>query len=218
MTYYPLARTLRLFGVALAAFAGMSLASPNASAGPLPGGYAARTLDDGTRVTVRLVGEKVGLQRSSVAAIPTTREGWLSGNVLVSVNGKTVKYASVAPGYDVGCQVNFSGGGASAGAGADTQGATNNANASGVVTLGPGKATWIPVINTTSGDTTTYKYYAVNTYTFTGPTGSVSYSQQPFRLNGCAGYAAARARVIVEVSTASVRTWVTLIGKPFSLG
>lgn len=218
MARYPLARTVRLFGVALATFAGLSLAAPHSAAAPLPGGYAARTLDDGTRVTVRLVGERVGLRGAGVAATPTTREGWLSGTVLVTVDGKAVKYASVSPGYDVGCQVNFSGGGASLGAGGDTQGATNNANAGGVVTLGPGRAVWVPVINTTSGDTTAYKYYSVNTYTFTGPRGSVTYSQQPFRIDGCAGYASARSRVVVEVSTASVRTWVTLIGRPFSLG
>lgn len=218
MARYPLARTARLLGATLVAFAALAVTTPHALAAPLPGGYAARTLDDGTRVTVRLVGEKVGLRGASVAATPTTREGWLSGTVTASVNGKAVKYASISPGYDVGCQVNFSGGGASAGAGGDTQGATNNANVGGVVTVGPGRATWIPVINTTSGDTTAYKYYTVNSYTFTGPTGSVSYSQQPFRLNGCAGYAAARARIIVEVSTASVRTWVTLIGQQFTLG
>ncbi|NMO01606.1 hypothetical protein HH308_10315 [Gordonia sp. TBRC 11910] len=218
MARFSLRRTLALLAATAAVAAPAALAPTTANAAPLPGGYAARTLDDGTRVTVRLVGEKVGLQGASVAATPTTREGWLSGTVLVTVNGKTVKYAAVTPGYDVGCQVNFSGGGASTGAGADTQGATNNVNAGGAVTLGPGKATWIPVINTTSGESTAYKYYTVNTYTFTGPTGSVTYSQQPFRLNGCAGYASARARIIVEVSTASVRTWVTLIGQQFSLG
>ncbi|NMO03179.1 hypothetical protein HH308_18355 [Gordonia sp. TBRC 11910] len=218
MTRYSLARSARLFGTAVTVFAALALTTPHAQAAPLPGGYAARTLDDGTRVTVRLVGEKVGLQGASVAATPTTREGWLSGTVEVSVNGKAVNYTAVSPGYDVGCQVNFSGGGASGGAGGDTQGASNNVNAGAVVTLGPGKAAWVPVIATTSGDTTAYKYYTVNSYTFTGPSGSVTYSQQPFRINGCAGYAAARARIIVEVSTPSVRTWITLIGQQFTLG
>lgn len=218
MSILNVRRVTAILGATLAIGAATATVPGAAIAGPLPGGVVARVLDDGTRVVVRLQGEKVSLQGSSVSAVPTTREGWLSGKVAVSVNGKSVQYASIYPGYDVGCQVNFSGGGAGAQVGSGLDPNTAYAAPGGSVTLGPGRATWLPVINTTSGDSTAYKYYAVNGYTFTGASGGVAYSQEPFRLNGCAGYASARARIIVEVNTASVKSWVTLLGKPFSLG
>ncbi|MBF6341818.1 MspA family porin, partial [Nocardia abscessus] len=48
--------------------------------------------------------------------------------------------------------------------------------------------------------------------------GSVTWADETIGLNGCAGYAQARAFVSVEVETDNVITWVTLWGAPFSLG
>ncbi|WP_246284585.1 MspA family porin [Gordonia asplenii] len=214
MTRKSLLARAGLLGAALLMTVGAGTGA--ALAQPLAGGSVSRTLDDGTVVSVRLFGESVSLRGSSVAGVPTTREGWVSGKVAVTVRGKSVQYTAVSPGYDVGCQVNFSGGGVDAGVAQDTTPSTTT-SVGGALTLGPGRASWVPVITTTSGDSTAYKYYAVNSYTFTGSQGAVTYSQQPFRLNGCAGYASARARVIVEVETAAAKTWVVLIGKAFSL-
>ena len=74
------------------------------------------------------------------------------------------------------------------------------------------------VINTTSGDSTAYKDYEVNDYTFKGNKGGVVYSQEKFGVDGCAGYASARPRIQVTVSTDSVKSVTVLNGKPFSLG
>ncbi|MGY2010718.1 MspA family porin, partial [Nocardia gipuzkoensis] len=47
---------------------------------------------------------------------------------------------------------------------------------------------------------------------------SVTWADETIGLNGCGGYAQARAFVSVEVETDNVITWVTLWGQPFSLG
>ncbi|MBF6474973.1 MspA family porin, partial [Nocardia abscessus] len=53
---------------------------------------------------------------------------------------------------------------------------------------------------------------------FKGTSGSVTWADETIGLNGCGGYAQARAFVSVEVETDNVITWVTLWGQPFSLG
>ncbi|WP_168705666.1 MspA family porin [Gordonia paraffinivorans] len=198
-----------------------SLAAGGATAGPLPGGTVTRTLVDGTPVTVTLYDEFVNVQRA-VTNVQTSREVWLSGKIKVTVGGKA-EGGSVNAGYLVGCQVNF---GASAGAGAeaavDSNGAAwTNSGTPGVssgFTLAPGQATYYPIIETTSGTDTAYSDYHVNSYSFKGKKGGVVYSQEKFGLDGCAGYASAKAKVKVTVSTDAVKGVITLYGKPFSIG
>ena len=194
--------------------------SGTADAGPLPGGYLTKTLVDGTRVNVRLSDEFVNVQRA-VTNVPTSREVWLSGKVRVDVDGEAIEYTGIYGGYLVGCQLNF-GAGAGGEAGAAFNGAaqtiTPSGTANGGFTLGPGEAKFVPVISATSGLDRSYKYYDVVNYTFTGPTGGMSYTQQRFGLDGCAGYAQAKAMIQVTVNTESVKGSVTLYGKPFSLG
>lgn len=191
-----------------------SLAAGGATAGSLPGGTVTRTLVDGTPVTVTLFDEYVNVQRA-VSNVPTSREVWLSGKIKVTVGGKA-EGGSVNAGYLVGCQVNF---GASAGgdAGIDSSG-TGAAGGSAGFTLGPGQATYFPIIETTSGTDTAYEDYHVNSYSFKGKKGGVVYSQEKFGLDGCAGYASAKAKVKVTVSTDAVKGVITLYGKPFSIG
>ncbi|MCD2146390.1 MspA family porin [Gordonia paraffinivorans] len=191
-----------------------SLAAGGATAGPLPGGTVTRTLVDGTPVTVTLYDEYVNVQRA-VSNVPTSREVWLSGKIKVTVGGKA-EGGSVNAGYLVGCQVNF---GASAGAdaGADTTDGPG-AGVSGGFKLGPGEASYFPIIETTSGTDTAYEDYHVNSYSFKGKKGGVVYSQEKFGLDGCAGYASAKAKVKVTVSTDAVKGVITLYGKPFSIG
>ncbi|WP_168707387.1 MspA family porin [Gordonia paraffinivorans] len=191
-----------------------SLAAGGATAGPLPGGTVTRTLVDGTPVTVTLFDEYVNVQRA-VSNVPTSREVWLSGKIKVTVGGKA-EGGSVNAGYLVGCQVNF-GAGAGGEASADTSGG-GGTSANAGFTLGPGQATYFPIIETTSGTDTAYEDYHVNSYSFKGKKGGVVYSQEKFGLDGCAGYASAKAKVKVTVSTDAVKGVITLYGKPFSIG
>lgn len=195
-----------------------SLAAGGATAGPLPGGTVTRTLVDGTPVTVQLFDEYVNVQRA-VTNVQTSREVWVSGKVKVTVGGKA-EGGSVNAGYLVGCQVNF-GASAEGGAGvtADSAGgALSSAEVGAGFTLGPGQASYFPIIETTSGTDTAYSDYKVNSYSFKGKTGGVVYSQEKFGMDGCAGYASAKAKIKVTVSTDAVKGVITLYGKPFSIG
>ncbi|MBM7277179.1 MspA family porin [Gordonia rubripertincta] len=195
-----------------------SLAAGGATAGPLPGGTVTRTLVDGTPVTVQLFDEYVNVQRA-VTNVQTSREVWVSGKVKVTVGGKA-EGGSVNAGYLVGCQVNF-GASAEGGAGvtaAESGTALSSAEVGAGFTLGPGQASYFPIIETTSGSDTSYSDYKVNSYSFKGKTGGVVYSQEKFGMDGCAGYASAKAKIKVTVSTDAVKGVITLYGKPFSIG
>ncbi|WP_288815890.1 MspA family porin [uncultured Gordonia sp.] len=199
-----------------------SLGAGGATAGPLPGGSVTKTLVDGTPVTVQLFDEYVNVQRA-VTNVQTSREVWLSGKVRVTVGGKA-EGGSVNAGYLVGCQVNF-GASAEGGAGVGTEqddtgtwGPTQSLEGAAGFTLSPGEAKYFPIIEETSGSDTAYKDYNVSSYSFKGQRGGVTYSQQKFGLDGCAGYASAKAKIKVTVSTDSVKGVITLYGKPFSIG
>ncbi|ETA06154.1 MULTISPECIES: MspA family porin [Gordonia] len=221
-------RVVAAAGLAGAVAMGLtSLGAGGATAGPLAGGTITKTLVDGTPVTVQLFDEYVNVQRP-ISNVPTTREVWLSGKVRVTVGGKA-KGGAVKVGYDVGCQVNFGGGevglpglkagidysdplNVTAGGGLDGQ------EVGGGFSLGPGEVKRKWLINETSGDNTAYTDYELNGYTFKGKAGGVAYSQEQFKVESCAGYAAARAFIQVTVSTDAVKGVVALNGKPFSLG
>ncbi|MCR8900169.1 MspA family porin [Gordonia amicalis] len=226
-------RVVAAAGLAGAVAMGLtSLGAGGATAGPLPGGTITKTLVDGTPVTVQLFDEYVNVQRP-ISNVPTTREVWLSGKVRVTVGGKA-KGGAVKVGYDVGCQVNFGSGKANVPgvAGGVDYGTPSNITANGGITpynkegdlvggsltLGPGEVKRKWLINETSGDNTAYTDYELNGYTFKGKTGGVAYSQEQFKVESCAGYAAARAFIQVTVSTDAVKGVVALNGKPFSLG
>ncbi|UPG69542.1 MspA family porin [Gordonia hongkongensis] len=211
-------RVVAAAGLAGAVAMGLtSLGAGGATAGPLPGGTITKTLVDGTPVTVQLFDEYVNVQRP-ISNVPTTREVWLSGKVRVTVGGKA-EGGSIKVGYDVGCQVHFGGGelGTSVGVeqSADT---TTTVEPEGSLSLGPGEVSRVWLVNETSGDNTAYKDYELNAYTFEGQKGGVAYSQEQFKVESCAGYAAARAFVQVTVSTDAVKGVVVLNGKHFSLG
>ncbi|GAC70918.1 MspA family porin [Gordonia soli] len=211
-------------GLAGAAVMGLTaLGAGGAVAGPLPGGYVVKTLVDGTPVQVRLYDEFANIQKA-VTNIQTSREVWTSGKIRVTVGGEA-EGAAIKAGYLVGCQVDFGasakGSGGVTGLAPDPNGGvygTPEAGAGGGFTLAPGQAKYVPVIQTTSGDSTAYKSYKVTGYTFKGRTGGVTYSQEKFGVDGCAGYAQAKARVQVAVKTDAVTGVITLYGKPFSIG
>lgn len=213
-------RVLAAAGAAGAVAVGLSsMGAGGAAAAPLPGGHVFKKLADGTTVEIQLFGEHAEVQGSNVAAIPTSREAWVSGKIKVIVGGKA-SGGNITAGYNVGCQVNLSSGvGTSGGVTSDLSTAAGTSFSGGPsLTLGPGQAAFVPVISTTSGDSTAYKRYNVTAYNFTGNQAGFTYSQQGFRLNGCGGFAEAQAKITVQVSTDALIGQVTLFGKPFSIG
>ncbi|MBT0566597.1 MspA family porin [Williamsia sp. CHRR-6] len=214
--------------VAIASVSAVAMASMGtgaASAQRLPGGFITQTLVDGTKITVSLKDESVRYARKVVAS-PTTRNVWLSGKVLVTATGSKPS-VSITPSYVVGCQVTFDAGvtaGVQGNGAPDPQGGTvitpdneGGNNAGGSFTLGPGQARTVPMIDYT--ETNDYGIDStVNSTGFDGNRGGVAYSEVQFGIDGCAGYASAKAKIEVSVSTDAVDGYVTLFGKPFTLG
>ncbi|MGW0453908.1 MULTISPECIES: MspA family porin [Gordonia] len=232
-------RLAAVAAVAGAAAMGLSgVSAGQADAGPLPGGKVTKTLVDGTPVSITLSKESISVQRP-INQSALSREAWGSGTVSVKVGGKA-KGGSIKVGYELGCQVDFgvsgglgTGAGFRPGTGKDGEPSPDNAvwsgtqGGNGQVTLGPGGVTkyWLisgdSLGNSIQSSDVTNKdddNYTAGDLTFTGSTGGVTYSQEHFVLNGCAGYASARTIVQVTVKTDSVKGIVTYTGKPFSLG
>ncbi|MFD0366155.1 MspA family porin [Nocardia sp. GCM10030253] len=187
---------------------------------PLPGGEISKTLSDGTVVTIRLVGESANIN-PSMGSTPLHRNAWVSGTAQVEVAGATG--GAIFPGYTVGCQVNISGGGVSGGVEgtADWSGDTIKpgvgASSGGNLSLGPGQSQSFYILDQEVADDFGNEAHKKRNR-FKGESGSVTWADSTIGLTGCAGYAQARAFVSVEVETDTVITWVTLWGKPFSLG
>ncbi|MFM9379080.1 MspA family porin [Gordonia sp. VNK21] len=215
-----------------------------ADAASLPGISKTKKAGGGS-VSIRVYDQKSSIQQS-VANNPFSREVWLSGKIKVTTGGD-IEGASVTPGYLIGCQLNFGAqagadsgitadGNALATALGDTAAAVIEAASgsapttvpdfSDVVapdddstngptagfTLSPGDAKFVPVIRVKVGDEVT------NSFTFAKGVGGVTYSQERFGVDGCAGFAEARTIVNVQVSTDTFKGNVTLYGKPFSIG
>ncbi|MGB3602223.1 MspA family porin [Gordonia sp. (in: high G+C Gram-positive bacteria)] len=200
--------------IAGAVVLGASTVGP-ASAGPLPGASKTKSFPDGS-ITMKLYDESAKISRA-VSNISTSREVMVSGKVRVTTSGD-VKGGSINAGYIVGCQVDFNGGtvGGSGGPGytwkGSTTGRTANGGTTGGLSLGPGQAAYVPVVKAVVGED------VVNSFNFKGSTGGVVYSGERFSVDGCAGYAQARARVTVRVATPTFLGNVTMYGKPFNIG
>ncbi|WP_245551702.1 MspA family porin [Gordonia hirsuta] len=208
-----------------------------ADAARLPGGYYAKNVPGGGKVTIRLSDEYVRHTRS-VANNHFSRDVWASGKVRISTTAP-LKGGTVSAGYLVGCQLDF---GATAGVSGGFTDAkklrfatpelkvpngpnseitilpaqntyiNKNSGGSAGIAISPGQAVFQPVIRTKVDGNT------VNAFTFTGTKGGVVYSQERFGVSGCAGFAQARALVNVRVATDEFRGNVTMYGKPFSIG
>jgi hypothetical protein len=131
---------------------------------------------------------------------------------------------SIYPGYTVGCQVNIAGGGASGGVDGSLDWSSGSnvtpsvgATSGGNLSLGPGQSKSFYVLDLEQADDFGNDIHKTRS-TFKGDSGSVTWADETIGLTGCAGYAQARSFVSVGISTDNVTTWVTLWGKPFSLG
>ncbi|MFF2555712.1 MspA family porin [Nocardia sp. NPDC058058] len=218
----------RVAGVGAVATAALGLFSTGAANADtfvaLPGGELTKTLSDGTVVNVKLVGESANIN-PSMGATPLHRNAWVSASAQVNISGDTTATGGkIFPGYVVGCQVNIAGGDTSAGAtgGASWDSSGNvtpsaGATGGGNLNLGPGQAKSFYVLDLEQADDFGSETHKVRN-AFKGNSGSVTWADETIGLNGCAGYAQARAFVSVEVETDNVITWVTLWGAPFSIG
>ncbi|MCX6469169.1 MAG: MspA family porin [Corynebacteriales bacterium] len=210
-----------LVGVVAATVSGLGAGA--AAAGPLPSHSLTQTLADGTKVRVGLFGESFRIARS-ITAIGTTRQIWASGKIVVDAPGATG--GTIDAGYIVGCQVNFLGAGVTPNTGiggAVTNGQATlgapSATSGSSVSLGPGQAVALHLINTTNGDLSPQAgNYLTTTNAFTNGKAGVAYSDEEFHVDSCAGYAQAKAFVTVQVDTASVTGYVTVYGTPFNIG
>ncbi len=207
-----------LSGAALAGAAMIAVTGATAGvaeAKKLPGASKTRSFDEG-QVTMRLFDESFTVRRA-VTNVQTSREVWVSGKVVVNTSGD-VEGGNVRAGYIVGCQLTFGaegggGGGVGYNWGGDDAGTSNqDANVGGGVSLSPGEAVYVPVINAAVGGE------AVDSFDFTKARGGMAYSQERFGVDGCAGRASARAMVTVRVATPTFKGNITMYGKPFSLG
>ncbi|WP_067835290.1 MspA family porin [Nocardia lijiangensis] len=191
---------------------------------PLPGAEKVQTLSDGTVVTVRLVGESVTIN-PSLGGTPLHRNAWVSGSAQVEVAGAGDRPGGkLIPGYTVGCQVDISGGAVEGGVegGANWSNGQNvrpnvGAETGGALSLGPGQTRSFYLMDVeVPDDFGNEDHKPVNR--FRGNTGSVTWADSTIALNGCAGYAQARAFIRVEIETANVASHLTVWGAPFSLG
>lgn len=89
--------------------------------------------------------------------------------------------------------------------------------AGGNLSLGPGQARAMYLLDLEEADDFGRDtHYTRNR--FKGTSGSVTWADSTIGINGCAGYAQARAFVQVRVSTTTFESMVTLWGQPFSIG
>ncbi|MGW4843702.1 MspA family porin [Nocardia brasiliensis] len=186
----------------------------------LPGGELIKTLSDGTVLTVRLVGESATIS-PSMGATPVHRNAWVSGSAQVELSGSGAVGGKIYPGYVVGCQVTLKGGGVNGGVDAKTDWEGKKpeigGKAGGNLTLGPGQAKSLYLLDQEEADDFGNESHSTRNK-FKGTSGSVTWADSTIGVQGCAGYAQARAFVRVKVATATVNSVVTLWGQPFSIG
>jgi MspA len=217
---------VRLAAVGAAAAATMGFFSVGAANAdtfiPLPGGTITQTLADGTVVHVNLTDESANVS-PSLGATPLHRNVWVSGKASVNLEGAGAIGADIQPGYVLACQVDF---GAEAGGEAGSTPVMNadgtvsvpvDGGTSGGITLGPGEAVSVDILDLESADS--YGGESHSAYnSFEGTDGSVTWADSTLGVSGCAGYAQARSYVNVSVETDNVSSTVTLWGQPFSIG
>ena len=216
-----LRRGVRIAGAVVAAAAGMGLLSTGAANAdvfvPLPDGQKL-----GPGVTVSRTGEHA-LISPSLAANGAGRVVWVSGNAIADVsvtpegtigpnngasgapgtnNSSTHGASQLSTGYIVGCQVSIADNAISAGVSGGINLSGGSLGGSIGLNLGPGDVKFVQI---------DYKdILKPGRY-------SVEYQDAEIEIQGCAGYAQARAYTVVEIIGDNYSK-VTLYGAPFSIG
>ncbi|WP_040838055.1 MspA family porin [Nocardia brevicatena] len=216
-----LRRGARVLGVGAVAAVAMGLFSTGAADAdtfvPLPDGEKV-----GPGVTVKRLGEHA-LISPSMAANGAGRVVWVSGTAVADVtatpegeegpnngptgadgtnNSSTHGISQVSTGYIVGCQVSIGDDAIGLGlsAGVDLEG--GGLGGSVGLDLGPGEVEFVQIEFKDIPKAGTY---------------SVEYQDAEIQIQGCAGYAQARAYTVVEI-IGDHYSKTTLYGQPFSIG
>ena len=216
-----LRRGARIAGVGAAAAVAMGLLSTGAANAdtfvPLPDGQ-----KNGPDVTLTRTGEHA-LISPSLAANGAGRVVWVSGNAVADVNvtpegtvgpnngasgapgtnnSSTHGASQLSTGYIVGCQVSIASDAISAGVSGGINLSGGSLGGSIGLNLGPGEVKFVQI---------DYKdILKPGRY-------SVEYQDAEIEIQGCAGYAQARAYTVVEV-IGDHYSKTTLYGQPFSIG
>ncbi|WP_433601318.1 MspA family porin [Nocardia sp. CA-135953] len=216
-----LRRGVRVAAAVVAAAAGMGMLSTGAANAdvfvPLPDGQKL-----GPGVTVSRTGEHA-LISPSLAANGAGRVVWVSGNAIADVsvtpegtigpnngasgapgtnNSSTHGASQLSTGYIVGCQVSIADNAISAGVSGGINLSGGSLGGSIGLNLGPGDVKFVQI---------DYKdILKPGRY-------SVEYQDAEIEIQGCAGYAQARAYTVVEIIGDNYSK-VTLYGAPFSIG
>ncbi|WP_433711766.1 MspA family porin [Nocardia sp. CA-084685] len=216
-----LRRGARIAGVGAAAAVAMGLLSTGAANAdtfvPLPDGQ-----KSGPDVTLTRTGERA-LISPSLAANGAGRVVWVSGNAIADVNvtpegevgpnngasgapgtnnSSTHGASQLSTGYIVGCQVSIASDAISAGLSGGINLSGGSLGGSIGLNLGPGEVKFVQI---------DYKdILKPGRY-------SVEYQDAEMEIQGCAGYAQARAYTVVEI-IGDHYSKTTLYGQPFSIG
>jgi len=205
---------------------------------PLQDNEISKTLFDGTTVTVKGFGQSA-LISPSMGATPTQRNVWVTGNYTVDTSNASG--GTIEPGFLVGCQVDFSAaigadGNASFGQGNTislepgdlsslsidrTQPNTYDIGAGVDLKLAPGQFNDVKLVadeKSAEIDGVTVATEVSNKFAFDGNGGGYTYADETLSVDGCAGYAEARAYVKVTIDNDAVTATTTLWGQPFSIG
>ncbi|MFF2550800.1 MspA family porin [Nocardia sp. NPDC058058] len=167
---------------------------------PLPDGHDHFTMADGATVTLDRTGEHATVC-ASMAASPLSRNVWVSGVATARIEGPArigIQGGTIETGYLLGCQVDL-GNGLAVGQG---DGDGTKPDPSTTLRLAPGKVVTVPL----------------NSFDFTGNSGTTEYVDKTLAIEGCAGYAQARAYTTVTVHDVVMDDSQTLWGAPFSIG
>ena len=198
-----LRRGARIAGLGAAAAVVLGLMSTGAANAdtfvPLPGGE--KVVNAGS-VTAKIArNAESALVSPSLAANGAGRTAWVSGDVFAELGGEIPEEgATLTTGYIVGCQIDITGleGKLSADLGFDA--------------LGMGGSLSVPI---EAGEV---KFAKIKTKEDLKPgVSAIQYRDQQIEVQGCGGYAQARAYTVLEIpGNHYVKS--TLYGQPFSIG
>ncbi|MHA4848383.1 MspA family porin [Rhodococcus sp. MSC1_016] len=198
-----LRRGVRVAGLGAAAAVVLGLMSTGAANAdtfvPLPGGE--KVVNAGGVSAKIARNAESALVSPSLAANGAGRTAWVSGDVFAELGGEIPEEgATLTTGYIVGCQVDITGlkGTLSADLGFDA--------------LGMGGSLSVPI---EAGEV---KFAKIKTKEDLKPgVSAIQYRDQQIEVQGCGGYAQARAYTVVEVP-GNHYVKATLYGQPFSIG
>ncbi|MBY8863699.1 MspA family porin [Nocardia sp. CA2R105] len=219
----------RVIGLLAAVTVGLGLSSSGAANADAfmkqPNTVITRTLGDGTVVRMSLLNQSAKIN-GSMGATPLHRNVWASARVVVDVSGPGASSASIQlnPGYVVGCQVNIGSLGTDE---SDSESPTvsntgiapalPSVGTTETLTVAPGQAVTKYLLDIEQPDDYGNEIHKAHP-TVNGPHASVSWTDETFAVDGCGGYAQARAFTFADVSTKAGESIISVWGAPFSMG